>query len=181
MRKVIRALLVATTFGYCFCSGHHQCPAVRTQCSGRFGLNGVFTLRVVGTAVEESEPSAPLGHKPRFAQRTKDTCRVLFFQLGVFLYVFAFRIVSAGNEAAELAVALHKLAGLALGAKFAGFFRPLKLLAVNGARAFALRKSSTAQKSSGFPEFDNHVAVADGAFEFLRRVPEVCRFFHFFF
>src|SRR3989338_1858046 len=129
VRVVVRASLVGTAFGDGFRSLHHKrsadCPAaffILADISGRFRFYRVFAFRIIGTAVKQAESAAPFCHHSVFADGASDAGGVLLFKFGVFLYVFAFLIIVAGNKSAEFAVALNKLAFLAVGAYFSRFF-----------------------------------------------------------
>ena len=104
---MVGTLFVAAAFGNSFRPLHHERPAQFAHSAGRFGFDGVLAFRIIGTAVKQSESAAPFGHHASFANRTRNAGGVLSFQLGVFFDVLAFRVITAGNESAETAVALY--------------------------------------------------------------------------
>ena len=147
MRVVIGTGFVGTAVGDGFCSRHHKSSAgtagnffVIADVAGRFCFYRIFAFRIIGTAVKKPEPSSALRHHSVFADRAGDTGRITLFQLSVFFNVFALRIIVAGNKSAEFALAFDKLAFLALGASFSGFFRSGKLFACDFSRSDTIRE-----------------------------------------
>ena len=93
MGIVIRAGFYRTAFGNSFCAFHHQSAAGGAKVAGRLGLGDIFAFRIVGTAVEKAKAAAALGHQTGFTQRASHAGAVLPFELGIFLDIFAFRII----------------------------------------------------------------------------------------
>src|SRR3989338_4824514 len=105
MRIVVGARFVRTALGDCFCPFHHQRATdgsifffVCTSFSGRSGIDGILTLRIVRAAVKYAEPSSSLAHKSFTASWAQNPGGVLFFKCFVALYIFAFRIVVTSNK-----------------------------------------------------------------------------------
>lgn len=150
----MRTSFTAASVRYRFGSLHHERAAERAERPGRFGLDGVLAIRIIGTAVEDAEATAAFGHPALLAYGTRDVgCR---FGAFAFLDEFAFRIVVACDEFPEFPVALDQLAVLALRARFAGLLGRLDDLAFCGERAVALGKFGTAEELAGTRELDDH-------------------------
>ena len=161
------------TFRDSFCALHHQGAAERAEVTCGFGFNGILAFWIIGTAIEETKTSPALGHHAGFADRARHAGTVLFFQFGIFLDVFTLRIIGAGNKLAKFAFTENQLAIFALGAFFAGFFRPSHFLAGDLSGAGAVRIFSATQEFAGSAELHNHRSAADRANMFGIRLAKI--------
>lgn len=77
MRVMVRAGLVAATFGDGLGTFHHECAAGRAEASRRLGLDGVPAIGVVGARIKYAETSAFLDHLSLAALRAFHAGRIL--------------------------------------------------------------------------------------------------------
>ena len=119
---MIETGFITTTIGDSFGSRHHQGATVRTQSAGWLGFNDVFTLWVIGTAVENAKSAAFLAHCALVAKWAFNARVIGLFGSRIFLDISAFRVTIAGNKSAKTTFPLHQLALLTLRARFTGFF-----------------------------------------------------------
>ena len=137
---VIGAGLVTTTLRYRLGAGHHEgatlfiilvISKVVTNIAGGFGLDSVFTLGVIGTAIEDTETS------PAFLHLTVPTHGALdpgcWVEVRIVFDVLTLWVVRAGDKASKSAVAFEEFAVFAFGAGLARFFGTLQFDPINGA------------------------------------------------
>ena len=53
---------LAAALRYGFRAFHHERTAKLAERAGRFGLDRIFAVRIVGTGIEKSETSLPFDH-----------------------------------------------------------------------------------------------------------------------
>lgn len=118
---------------------HHQGSTGGTEGAGRFGLDGVFAVGVIRTAVEDAEASFALSHLALFTGGASDIGRgqgiVIFFD------EFAFGEIGTGDECAEFSFARDEFAILAFRTGFASFFGRFHDFAFGSERAIAVGKT----------------------------------------
>ena len=97
---MVRAGLVAATFGDCLGTLHHQAAAFFACLTRRLGFDGKLAIRVVGAGIEYAEPPAALRDVAFLALRTDYPSPFSGFFGFVFFNEFAFRITRAGDKSA---------------------------------------------------------------------------------
>lgn len=102
-----------------------------TNIAGGLGLDRVFTLGVIGTAIEDTETSPAFLHLTIPTQGALDPGRRV--EVGIIFDVLTFGVVRAGDKASKSAVAFEEFAVFAFGAGLSRFFRTLQFDPINGA------------------------------------------------
>src|SRR3989344_6587850 len=183
MMIVHRTRFLATSLWYRLRALHHQCAAFRTDLSGWAGFRDVLALGIVGTGEERAESAAALHHLASCSIffLTRGTCDTGFCALRfrrVLFNEFAFRVVGAGDEAAESSFALNELSILTLRARLADLFGRSYFTTVFLSCPEAFRKTLAAHEAARAGEFVDHSLLAQRAGEFGRRVAHVGQFFY---
>lgn len=138
--SVIGTGLVTTALRYRLGAGHHKgatlfiilvISKVVTNIAGRFGLDSVFTLGVIGTAIEDTETSPAFLHLTIPTHGALDPGRRV--EVGIVFDVLTLGVVRAGDKASKSAVAFEEFAVFAFGAGLTRFFGTLQFDPINGA------------------------------------------------
>lgn len=146
-----------------------------TNVSCGLGLDGVFTLRIVGAAIKDTEASTSFLHLAIITHRTFHTGS--WVERWVVLDVFTLRVVGTGDEATIATIAFDEHTIFAVRTMFPGFFGPLKFLAVDGPGTIAIWEVRAGEEFAVFGKFYNHGTLAFWTEDSFGGIPKVGHFF----
>src|SRR3990167_6073005 len=106
------ARLTAAAFGNSLSAIHHQRSTLFADLARRARLDGVLAVGVIGAGKENAESPAAFHHLTLAARGAGHSGLALCFFDRIFFHKFAFRVIRAGDEAAEAAFALDEFAAI---------------------------------------------------------------------
>ena len=132
---------------------------------GGLGFDGVFTVGIIGTAIENTKAAATLSHLTLVTDRTFDPGRHLRCIL-IFFNEFTFRVIVAGDKFAVLAITLDEIAFATLRTELTSVFGSLDYFAFESEGTGTFGEFGAAVELSAATELDDHIAPTHRAFHF---------------